>query len=91
MKRLLFIVLLLPIQAHAWWIFWMPGDLFSKGNNCVSVTAKVGDRLRAPDGRIGVVKSLHGPSERCSTAMPFRAYIEYPEDPSKGVETPSSG
>lgn len=81
----------MELLLAGWFFFWIPGDLFSKGNVCVSVTAKVGERLRSPDGRIGVVQSLHGPSERCNTQHPIRAYIEYPEDPNQGVVTPSSG
>lgn len=91
MRNLLIVLLLIPTTAHAWFFFWIPGDLFSsKGDKCVSVTAKVGDRLRSPDGTYGVVKALSGPSERCTTATPIRAVIEM-EGEKRESAFPSSG
>ena len=65
--------------------FLIPGSVTSKisdavtgakGANCVATTVKVGDRVRMPDGSVGVVKSLSGTSNRCTDLeRPIRAEI----------------
>lgn len=77
---------LTPLLSGCWFIF-IPGSVISavsdsitgaKGENCVSNQAKVGDRIRMPNGAVGVVKSLSGTSVRCSQLeLPIRAELEF--------------
>lgn len=45
------------------------------GRYCVSQSAQVGDTLRLPDGGVGVVSQLEGPSRRCRYSRPIRVEI----------------
>jgi hypothetical protein len=62
-----------------WFCIYIPAGLFASGNTCVSDSATVGQRIRNPNtGKIGVVKELHGRSERCqSAAHPIVATLDY--------------
>lgn len=90
MKKLLaattFALVLVTNSAHAFFFFFLPGAVTSKisdaftgseGENCVAATAKVGDRIRLPNGDIKIIKSLSGTSTRCTNSeMPIRAALE---------------
>ena len=75
------------------WAVFIPGSVMNsvsdsvtgaEGNNCVGPSAKVGDRIRMSDGRIGSVKSLSGTSTRCtSPELPIRALLTQLEEPGK--------
>jgi hypothetical protein len=64
---------------------YIPGKVIDKvedtltgaeGASCVRDTAKVGDKLRAYNGDVMVVKSIYGPTHRCSDArFPVRALL----------------
>lgn len=74
-------------QLSGCFFVFIPGSLIQKasdsitgaeGDHCVHSGAKVGDKLTAPDGRVGEVKSLSGTSVRCGDAnKPIRARIEF--------------
>lgn len=73
------------LPSQAWFFFFLPGSVTgaigdaitgSEGANCVPEAAKVGDKIRMPNGGIGTIKSLSGTSIRCNdAAMPMRALI----------------
>lgn len=74
-------------QLSGCFFVFIPGSLIQKvsdgitgaeGDHCVNSSAKVGDKLTAPDGRIGEVKTLSGTSTRCTDPnRPIRARIEF--------------
>ena len=88
-KRLISLTILLLAfasnSAYAWFFFFLPGkvtgaiaDAFTgaEGTNCVSSVAKVGDKIKLPDGSVGIVKSLSGESSRCTNSTyPIRALL----------------
>jgi hypothetical protein len=48
----------------------------SEGDHCVSSSAKVGDKIRLPDGSYNIVKSLSGTTSRCKDPnRPIRAKL----------------
>ena len=64
---------------------FIPGSVMQKvsdgitgaeGEHCVSRAAKVGDKIRLPDGKTATVQSLSGTSVRCTNeSMPIRAAL----------------
>jgi hypothetical protein len=84
MKAIAICVACLFLQG-CWFVF-IPGSLISavgdklggyEGNMCVASTAKVGDKVRMPDGRTGTVRKLEGESTRCTqTYIPIRAVVD---------------
>jgi len=81
-KLTLFCGCLVAFNAHAWFFVWIPtgkiADALSgaEGENCVSASAKVGDKTTLPNGAAGEIKSLSGTSSRCTNpALPIRALI----------------
>lgn len=80
MKTLLLVPLILSLQGC--FFFYIPGSVIDslvggEGQHCVSETAKVGDKIRLQDNRIGVVKSLSGITSRCKNPnMPVRALLD---------------
>ena len=87
------VALTLPLQG-CWFIF-IPGSVIDKvsdsmtgaeGTNCVGANAKVGDRVRMPDGSTGTIKSLSGTSIRCKDPqLPIRALLELSNDKTRKV------
>ena len=84
MRAILISTLALLLQG-CWFVF-IPGSVVSavtdgisgnKGQNCVAESVKVGDSIRAPDGRVGKVQALEGFSSRCQTATPVRAVVTF--------------
>ena len=79
-------ILALTLSLQGCFFVYIPGSVISgisdgltgsEGSNCVGSNAKVGDRIRLPDGSTGVVKSLSGTSTRCTVpSMPIRALLE---------------
>ena len=58
--------------------FYIPGSLFQSGNTCVEPRAYVGQRIRHNQtGKTGTVKEVYGPTDRCTSAMPLAAQVEY--------------
>jgi hypothetical protein len=50
----------------------------NEGQNCVPAIAKVGDRIKLADGRIGKVAKLEGTTSRCTDpAHPVRALLTF--------------
>lgn len=81
-KSILFCGCFLSFNAHAWFFVWIPtgkiADALSgaEGENCVSASAKVGDKTTLPNGAAGEIKSLSGTSSRCTNPdLPIRALI----------------
>ena len=80
--------LLAPTAASAWF-FFIPGSVIDaaadkmqgvEGDHCVSVYAKVGDKINLPGGRAGTVRSLSGASSRCgNSSIPIRARLDLDE------------
>jgi hypothetical protein len=72
-------------QLTGCFFFYVPGSVTGKisdavtgseGENCVTTTAKVGDKISLPGGSIGTITSLSGTSSRCGdAALPIRAKI----------------
>lgn len=59
----------------------------AEGQHCVSETAKIGDKLKHPDGRVGTVQKLSGFSGRCqNTAMPILAVITFEQQRARDTE-----
>lgn len=50
-----------------------------EGKHCVPSIAKIGDHVRSPDGRIGVITKLETTSTRCAgdPAHPVRAVLTF--------------
>lgn len=73
------------ILLQGCFFFVIPGSVTSKisdavtgakGANCVGAGAKVGDRIRLPDGSVLTIKSLSGTSDRCTAPQyPIRAEL----------------
>lgn len=67
------------------WFVYIPGSTLSaigdtltgaEGNLCISSRANIGDKIRMPDGNVGVVRRISGTSTRCrSEATPIRATV----------------
>jgi len=81
-KFALFCGCFVAFNAHAWFFVWIPtgkiADALSgaEGENCVSASAKVGDKTTLPNGGAGEIKSLSGTSSRCTNPeLPIRALI----------------
>ena len=84
--RKLIVCVLMAISLAGCWAVFIPGSVVSgasdsltgaEGNNCVSATAKIGDRIRLPDGSAGTVKTLSGTSTRCrDSRFPIRAKLD---------------
>ncbi len=78
--------LLIALPLSGCWFVFIPGSLIQKasdsitgaeGEHCVGSTAKVGDRIKLPDGQIAIVQSLSGASSRCpNESMPIRAALK---------------
>jgi hypothetical protein len=74
-------------DAHAWFVFFVPGsvtraigDAFtgSKGNICVKEGTKAGDVLNANNGNTAKVISVSGTSSICQNpVLPIRAELEF--------------
>lgn len=71
--------------ANAWFFFIIPGSVTgaiadkisgAEGEHCVGETARVGDRIRLPNGYFGIVQSLSGTSSRCQGQYPIRAKMD---------------
>lgn len=72
-------------QLSGCFFVFIPGSLIAKasdgltgaeGEHCVSRSAKVGDKIRTPDGKVYTVQSLSGTSSRCTNAdIPIRAAL----------------
>jgi hypothetical protein len=62
-----------------WFCVYIPMGLFQSGNNCVGESSVVGQKiLYVNTGKVGVVKELHGRSERCqSAAYPILATVDF--------------
>lgn len=88
---LLMIISLLLLQsnsANAFFFIFIPGSAIdalgdaltgATGDNCVRSNAKIGDRIKVPDGSIREVQKLSGTSPRCQTAdFPIRALLGPP-------------
>ena len=79
-------ILALTLSLQGCFFVYIPGSVINgisdgmtgaEGSNCVGSNAKVGDRIRLPDGSTGVVKSLSGTSTRCTDPnLPIRALLE---------------
>jgi hypothetical protein len=75
----------LPFLLQGCFFFYIPGSVMSsisdsvtgsEGANCVGADAKVGDKIRLPDGSQNTIKSLSGTSSRCADARyPVRALL----------------
>lgn len=61
------IIVAAALTLQGCWFVFIPGSLISgaadamsgnQGQNCVGETARVGDRIRLNDGRIGTVQKL---------------------------------
>jgi hypothetical protein len=71
--------------AHAWFFFFVPGEVTSaiadkltgsEGEHCIGTANAVGDRISV-GGAVFIVKSTSGTSSRCTnTAHPIRARLE---------------
>lgn len=59
------------------WFAFIPGSLLEPGNLCVGPSAKVGDRIRHRDGRLGTVKAIYNTSSRCTPEMPVKADVTF--------------
>jgi hypothetical protein len=91
MKRLAiaigFAFALTHTAAHAWFFFFLPSSVTDKitgseGDHCVASTASVGDRIVAPGGSVGTIKSLSGTSMRCTDSQrPIRAMLDFSAPP----------
>jgi hypothetical protein len=78
--------LLLPFVLSGCFFIWIPGSVVraagdgftgAEGSHCVGQAAKVGDTITMPEGKIGTVRSLSGPSSYCiNPARPIRALLE---------------
>ena len=86
-KSLLVVFLFSVGTAHAFFFIIPTGkisDLITgaEGDNCVTNTAKVGDKIILAGGKVGEIKSLSGTSTRCKVeTLPIRALIEPVEIP----------
>ena len=75
----------LASQLTGCFFVFIPGSLLQKvsdgitgaeGEHCVGRSAKVGDKIRLADGKVGTVQSLSGSSTRCaSESLPIRAAL----------------
>lgn len=85
MKQIRYVTLaLVPLMVQG--CIYIPGSVIGKvqdsftgheGENCLGVTAKVGDKITLSDGNVGVVKSISGASSRCPNPdFPSRALVE---------------
>ena len=78
MKRLVSLALVLSLNAC--WFVYLPSSFWGGKTYCVGESAKVGSRVRMPDGTLGTVKALYGRSERCQDGLlPIRADLEFQE------------
>ena len=78
--------LLIPLDASAWFFFFIPGPVIdaigdaisgAEGENCVPATARVGDKMLMPGGKVGEIRSISGSTYRCSNPdLPLRARVE---------------
>ena len=96
-KSLLFLLALtLPLQG-CWFFFYIPGSVVNsvsdavtgaEGSNCVGENAKVGDKIRLPNGSVGTIKSLSGTSVRCTEpGLPIRALLVFDDDNTATTES----
>jgi hypothetical protein len=79
------IALTLPFALGGCFFVYIPGSVVTgatdaltgqHGNYCVPAAAKLGDRIRLPDGSYGIVEKLEGTSYRCKNeAKPIRARV----------------
>lgn len=77
-------VIALPLALQGCWFVFIPGSVTaavsdkltgSEGENCVTSTTRVGDRVTWK-GQTMLVKSLSGTSSRCSDPnLPIRALL----------------
>ena len=75
----------LTASLQGCWFVFIPGSVIDKvsdtfsgaeGSNCVGQSAKVGDKIRSPNGDVGTIKSLSGTSVRCKEPQfPIRALL----------------
>jgi hypothetical protein len=82
MKTITALLLTLPLSGC--WFIYIPGSAIdavadglsgAKGNGCVQEYMQVGGRVRMPNGGMGTVKYIDGPSYRCSSLTPIRALV----------------
>ncbi len=74
-------------QLSGCWFIFIPGGVMgaasdaitgAEGNHCGPSTAKIGDKLKFPDGRVGTVQSVSGTTYRCKDpALPTRIRVEF--------------
>jgi hypothetical protein len=85
---LAFILVCVPTSANAFFFFfYIPGSVTgkisdaitgSKGDHCVTATAKVGDVIKRPNGNSATIESLSGTSSRCrDPKLPIRASLVF--------------
>ena len=76
--RVWFVFPLIPFIS-GWFCVYIPAGLFQSGNSCIGESSMVGQRIRNPQtGKVGVVKELHGRSDRCqASATPILATVDF--------------
>lgn len=76
--RLLLLLAAVPFIS-GWFCISIPTSIFDTANACVSDSAYVGQRINNTNtGKVGTVRTLHGRSERCQTAIhPIKATLDY--------------
>ena len=79
MKPRLVILLCLVPFISGWFCVFIPLSVFSSANSCVAETSIVGQRItNSQTGKSGVIKELHGRSNRCQDGrIPILATVEY--------------
>ena len=85
LRTLLVLALIAPLSG-CWFVF-IPGSAISavgdslagyEGQHCVAENAKIGDKIRHPNGTFWTVKKLEGYSGRCANQFaPVRALVVY--------------
>lgn len=83
----LIIIAFLVFPLSGCFFFYVPGSVIDSigdsisgdvGNLCVPSTSYVGQRITAPNGKVGTVTKLEGTSRRCTQeSLPIRAVVEF--------------